>query len=365
MRQDKFKIDSHKLTEHPARVAAWLGALNNVKKQKNIYPIYVEISPSGLCNHRCIFCALDFTKYNTPPLKYAVLKKTLGQMAKLGIKSVMFAGEGEPLLHKDLPKLIKYCAKIKIDTAITTNFTCANPKTIETLLKYCKWIKVSLNAASENSYAKIHRAPKGDFDKVINNMKLAAKIKKQKNYKCTLGTQALLIADNAKSMPALAQIVKKAGFDYFVVKPYSQHPKSITAKYAGTNYKKYMPLEKMLSRYNSKTFQVIFRSGTINNLFKENYYQKVCHAVPFFWAYISSDGSVYGCSAFLGDKKFNYGNINKQTFKEIWQSSKRAASIKHLKNKKVLSGCRLNCRMEAANKYLNGLVTPQEHVNFI
>jgi len=55
---DKFRIDSHKLIYHVPGVNDWL-------KGKIIYPIYMEISPSGACNQRCIYCDLDFMEYKT------------------------------------------------------------------------------------------------------------------------------------------------------------------------------------------------------------------------------------------------------------------------------------------------------------
>ena len=95
---DIYSIDSHKLIFHPTRVSKWLESQNNWDKQKEIYPIYVEISPYGGCNHRCTFCGLDYMGYDKKSLDYDVLKNTLTNMAENGVKSVMFAGEGEPLL---------------------------------------------------------------------------------------------------------------------------------------------------------------------------------------------------------------------------------------------------------------------------
>ena len=53
---DGLRIDHHKLLFHVDRVSDWL-------KGERIYPIYMEISPAGSCNHRCIFCGLDFMGY--------------------------------------------------------------------------------------------------------------------------------------------------------------------------------------------------------------------------------------------------------------------------------------------------------------
>ena len=91
---DKYSIDSHKLLLHPQRVSKWLEAKDDWEKLKKVYPIYVEISPYGGCNHRCTFCALDYMGYEKIGLDFKVLKDTLSDMSKNGVKSVMFAEIG-------------------------------------------------------------------------------------------------------------------------------------------------------------------------------------------------------------------------------------------------------------------------------
>ena len=74
---------------------------------------------------------------------------------------------------------------------------------------------------------------------------------------------------------------------------------------------------------------------------------------------------MWGCSAYLGDERFLYGNINESSFKEIWGGEKRKKSLEWVENKLDAGQCRVNCRMDEINRYLWDLKNPPEHVNFI
>ena len=354
---DKFRIDSHKLIYHVERVNNWL-------KGKNILPLYVEIAPSGSCNHRCIYCALDYMGYQPRFLDSALLKKRVSEMARLGIKSIMYAGEGEPFLHKDIGEIINHTKDAGIDVAITTNAVLFNKELAEYTLGSITWLKVSINGATKTTYAKIHQTNPADFDKVIRNMTYAAKLKKEKGYKCTLGMQLLLLPENSHEVIDLAKKAKYIGMDYFVVKPYSHHPFSKTTRYKNITYKKYLYLADKLMKINSDKFHTVFRITTMKKWDTGIRDYKNCSALPF-WAYIDAGGNVWGCSAYLGDKRFLYGNIYKHSLRKIWQGARVKKILKMAEDKLDTKNCRINCRMDEVNRYLWELKHPPEHVNFI
>ena len=351
---ENYGIDSHKLMYHPSRVTQW-------RKEGDCYPIYVEISPSGKCNHRCIFCALDYMGYNNPLLDTEVLTDVLEEISTLGIKAVMFAGEGEPLLHPDIGKLIQLSKLVGLDVAVTTNGVFLN-KVLDEVIDNCTWIRVSLDAASASVYSDIHGCNDKDYYKVSSNLADLVNLKKKKASQCTIGVQLLLLNKNYSEVVQLAGWLKSIGVDYLVVKPYSQHPLSKNAVQAEFVKERLDSLRVRLKDYSKDSFSVIFRQQAINRVSTPRSYQK-CLGLPFF-CYISSLGEVYPCSTYLGEKEYMYGNINENTFEEIWNSQQRR-DVLHRIDSLDISTCRENCRLDPINQYLWELTNPPAHVNFI
>jgi radical SAM protein with 4Fe4S-binding SPASM domain len=368
---DKFGIDGHKLAYHPVEVARLLEAENDVSKLIDIYPIYVEVSPVGACNHRCTFCAVDYIGYQaTNRIDVDVMMRTLEDMGSNGVKSIMYAGEGEPLIHKQINEIVAKTKEVGIDVSFTTNAVAMNDRFIENSLQHTSWIKVSLNGGSAKSYAQVHQTREIDFQRVINNLKKAVEFRNKNKLNCTIGVQSVLLPENADEMVNLGKIIRdEIGVDYFVIKPFSQEPSSINRLYEDIDYRS-MTLranEKKLKALENENFKVSYRSETMSNYHEdqENRYT-TCYSTPIYMAYLMAEGSVYGCKDHLLDTNFCYGNINKNTFTEIWKGERRREGIEYVLNELDVSKCRVNCRMDKVNRYLFDLKEGKvDHMNFI
>ncbi len=365
---DRYAIDSHKLIYHPQRVAQFLDAADDWDKMKKIYPLYVEISPVGACNHRCTFCAVDYIGYKPVRLALEVIERTLAEMGQHGVKSVMFAGEGEPMLHPEIDRMVMTAAAAGINTAMTTNASILSDAFVERALPLMSWIKASVNAGSAETYARIHQTKAREFDRVLANLKRMVEARRHGGYSCVLGAQILLLPENAAEVETLARLCRdEIGLDYLVIKPYSQHTFSETQRYQKINYQGYAELGLQLAALNTEQFSVIYRENTMKKHDEGDAHRySQCHATPAFWAYVMSTGAVYGCSAYLLDPRFDYGNINASSFRDIWEGESRRKNFRYVREELDIRECRLNCRMDEVNRYLNRLVKQDvQHINFI
>lgn len=349
-----IRMDSHKLIYHPDTVARWM-------KGDNIYPIEIEISPSGACNHRCVFCAVDYIGYQPDYLKKDIILRDISQMSKKGLKSVVCSGEGEPLLNKDMPDIANAIKACGIDVAMSSNGVLLTKEKAKDCLASFSWIRFSVASMDEVSYDEIQRGKPGDLHRVKENLEEAVRIKRDKKLRTTLGVQCLLLPDNMTQLPSMAKQLREIGVDYLTVKPYSQHLHSENS--FQIDYQEMLSLEQEVNQYETEEFAVYFRAGAMKKVHHEKCYPQ-CYGLPFM-THIDAKGNVWPCIAHIGTEELCYGNIYEQKFTDIWEGTKRQDVIQKLNALDINKVCREACRLDEINKYLNELKHPGEHVNFI
>ena len=123
------------------------------------------------CNSRCEFCNFwkDSKLQNMPDATFENAKQNLEDLKKIGIKFIDFTG-GEPLLDKELPKILSYAKKLGFFVKLSTN-GFLYPGKAEELKGLPSRIYLSFDTTSKEEYKKI-RGIDG-FDQVINTIKIA------------------------------------------------------------------------------------------------------------------------------------------------------------------------------------------------
>lgn len=80
--------------------------------EKQPVPTQITFEVTNACNYHCYFCAHDKM---TRPIKFMDFetgKKYLQDLYESGIKEIGFNGCGEPVLHKDIAKLVNFAKRL-------------------------------------------------------------------------------------------------------------------------------------------------------------------------------------------------------------------------------------------------------------
>ncbi len=127
-------------------------------------------STKATCNYNCVMCFwsnVNQTKNMMPEMHEGELmsvydwKKMLFEIKKLGTKTAVFSGGGEPLLNPDFFEIINFAHQIGLKTQLYTNgFNMADLSENEwsCLLKMEK-IRFSIHSPKENTYNQIVKLP--------------------------------------------------------------------------------------------------------------------------------------------------------------------------------------------------------------
>ena len=354
---DKYRIDSHKLFYHVPRICDWI-------KGENIYPIYMEISPVGSCNHRCIFCAYDFIGYPNRKLDCDRLLTFIDEAKEAGVKSLLYAGEGEPLLHPDIEKFITHSKNSGIDVGLFTNGQLLKEELAESILPFLTFLRFSFNGGTKRNYADIHKVKPEIFERVIANIKKSSEIKEKESLDVDIGVQYVLLPENVDYLIDAVKMIKDTGIGYFVIKPFVQQ--SHLQSYRIGEQLDLNNIEDILNEaesFSSEDFVVIARRDSFEGYGQRTY--KHCYGTSFI-SVLNSAGDLATCLPYWDKDDFILGNIYKSEFEGIWLGDRRKKIKEYLGNKLNVQECPPNCRPNAINEFLWEIKNPTvKHINFV
>lgn len=349
-------LDGQKIQYHTDVLEQWLAG-------GEVWPVYFEVGPTAACNCSCVFCAYDYLQHGRQYIGTDALRRAITCLAEHGGRSCMFAGEGEPLMHPDIADIITHAHGVGLDVAMTTNLLAADEKTLTQILPHMQWIRCSCNATNAAEYDLIHRGPKDGFAKVWRNLETALTLKRRHGWGCTLGVQCIVLADNIAGLPDFAARLSDLGVDYLSLKPCIQHPKMSMQVETVSDEQWNLAIQAAREKA-SAPLTVIARETSRDGVTCAQRGYDHCLALPFF-VEIISDGRVFSCGPMLGDDRFCYGNINEQSFEEIWRGPRRQEIVRFAEQELDVHQCMRSCRLDQINVFLHQLQKPPAHVNFI
>lgn len=354
-----YQLEGNKLLYHLDRVASW-------NKGELTYPLYLEVGPSRACNQRCNHCYIMHLGFENVNLEREVFLKLINDASEVGVKGIQLAGCGEPLINKATPDAIRLAHSKGIAIALTTNGMLLSKDVADSVIPYTEWTRVSFLGTDPKSYSFHHKVDEVWFERVLQNLQYAASVKSKDT---TLGMALYVFPENGSNIVEFVKRVRDIGLDYIQIKcsgydhrnTYSP-PRGLAEEFAD-QLKEAECLStqsfKVQVRWDQFALGEMESKGEIMFELPEG-----CLSLDFM-AVVDSDGSVISCNGHWREEDYTYGNLNENSFKEIWESDRRISITKRMNKHVEHSECYSPCRNYSCNKLLWDLKNPPEHVNLI
>ncbi|MGB4414950.1 MAG: radical SAM/SPASM domain-containing protein [Paludibacter sp.] len=287
-------------------------------------PSFISVEPYNFCQLKCPECPVSQRELtNKMYIDEKNYQKVVDEL-KETLLHIIFYFQGEPLINKNLAKLINYAHKAKIFTSTSTNAQLLNSdKAREIVLSGLDKLIISIDGSTQEVYEKYRIG--GKLDKAVQGVKnIVAWKKKLKSITPFVEIQFIVFKTNEHQMRDMKRLAKSLHADRLVFK---------TAQlYDFENGHELLTSIDKYARY---------KMGNDGKYHIKNKLENRCLRL-WSGAVVNANGDLVPCCF---DKNTNYafGNIGTKDFSTVWHN-KRASDFREsiLQNRKQYEMCR-NC----------------------
>lgn len=344
---------------HPLKVLNHFDRISAFINGENPAPITVEIDPSNKCNHKCEWC-VSMLAHTGEYMHFDRFTALVDELLKMKVRSVVLKGGGEPTVHPDFVKMLDVLADAGLSMGLITNGSMPRKGTREAIMSHVEWVRVSLDAANAETHQMIHGTK--DFDRVIDNVAWMAEHAKN----TLVGLNYVAEPRNYSQIVDFAKMGLRLGVGYVSIRcvfdPRSPLPQDVRTTM--------LEQAAQAKAVETETFRVM-----LGNLTEQYVNAEVSQPFPYdrcvgpnMVGVVGAEGEVYACCFLRGNKNFSFGNINEQSFEEIWNGDKRQEVMEDVyqgKCGRVCQGGMTYNRYNVYNQIMNYLSLEEKtHANF-
>ena len=262
-------------------------------------PIQADTNPTNLCNLDCKWCnSKGFCKEHPDTLTKEQLFYLADLYKNWGIKGTCIAGGGEPLLNPYTVDFLKY---LKIEAGLITNGTLINKNNALDIIKNVRWVGISLDAATIETYKKLKN---GNLKDVVNGVRSLVSARSQIQSNPMISIKYLIYPGNEGEIFKAGKMAKNLNADNIQFRPaglvnlydgWIPPKEKLNIELINEQYDKVKSLE-------TDTFKVFTVRHKFDDTFEKKITFKKCRAnlilVPF-----TADGYCYVCFDLRGTKR--------------------------------------------------------------
>lgn len=277
-------------------------------------PLSITVGVSGKCNLKCIFCGVNDPNDHTQirdMMSFETFKKLIDDAKLFPVKpkKIGFIGNGEPLMNKDIVRMVKYAhdANIFNTIEIITNGVLLTPEMNLALIEAgLTNLSVSLEAIDDETFEKVARV-KVNVNQLTETLRHFYEHKKQ----CNVYIKTVNIALDSE---------EKVNRFYEIYSPICDH----------INIETVVDLD----GYDQKSTQLV---NNVSILEGKGIRQVCTHLFKNLTVY--SNGLISACCTHVSPE-FTLGNIKTDSIVDVWNGKKlRILQKNNLSGNKLLA-CR-------------------------
>ena len=338
--------------------------LERIAEGEQVAPVYIRIKPTNSCNHKCYYCCYAdsslglFDSVNAQDqIPWPKMEEIIADMSEMGVKAVTFSGGGEPLVYPYIVKTMQKVLDASIDLSIITNGQLLKGERAAVLAR-AKWVRVSVDSADAETYARVRNLPRGVFNEVCENIRRFSEIKQDE---CELGVNFVVNHENADQVYDMAKMVKGLGVNH--IKYAARVTSDVSAYHAPFRRRVTEQIRRAKGELEDVGFQVIDKyEGDFGSALVFHRCYGKCY-INRLSTVIAADCKVYFCHDKAYVSESVVGDLKKCSFKELWFSKETKKRYQEFNAKKE---CNHHCIYDDRNELLNMYFSlDKNHLNFI
>ena len=330
------------------------------------FPRIINCFITENCNFNCPMCHVVESRkkrLSLSQLDFSDIKTIIDQGSKYGL-SLQLSG-GEPLLHPQIIKIIKYAHQKKVVTGLVTNGLLLKKYAKELVNSGLDFLAISLDGPDEATQYK-RGYIKNSFNQIVDGVKEVVSLK-GKNQFPNIRIATVITKNNLKNFEKIYSVIKDLGVDQWSISHYFYFYNQIS-KNQNIFYQKHQTgndiwgqnLGNKKEYLNSKEIKILNQKlkiiSSINNpnliislaknINLKKYYSGVkpgkqsrCVS-PFQQVFIRGNGDVEICHGFI------IGNIKKEKIFNLWHQTKVNHFRKIINQQKTIPACFRCCALD-------------------
>jgi len=210
----------------PNKVLAHADLLRKFAGGEEFRPIHMRIGIMGACNMRCHFCNFHspneenfydlFSFRHSIPTDKAIA--LLGEFAAAGGRAVTFCGSGECTIHPGYAEICRAAHEAGLRIGLITNGSrLADPAVADCVAATHTWVRIGLNAGTEENFTRITRDRDGTFGTFERTPRALRDAAADPEFR--VGFNFVITAENYAEIRLAAGLAARSGAHYVRFEP--------------------------------------------------------------------------------------------------------------------------------------------------